>query len=246
MKSDRLTGALIVFALVIFAGAFFIPWDQITWGKFALVPADTVTVIGEAKTEQQSQIATFTAGVTAVNDDKQKAVDDVNQKVESLIQSVKDFGIPEADIKTQNLSIYQQEEPVTVGGRERTQPGQWRVSNDVSIKLRQIEKTSELTDLLSASGATNVYGPNFTVDDTAQTELDLVDQAIKNAREKAEAIAQASDKKVGEVLNVTETGAQSPVLMYAAGRDMGGGGGAPVEPGTSTVYKSLTVTFELK
>lgn len=245
MKSaDRFTGALIVFAVLLFAGAYFIPWHQINWGKVSLAPDNTVTVIGEAKTEQQTQIASFTAGVTAVNDDKQKAVDEVNQKVATLIQSVKDFGIPEADIKTQNLSIYQQEEPVTVDGRQRSAPGQWRVSNDVLIKLREVDKTSDLTDLLSESGATNVYGPNFAVDDTAQAELDLVDQAIKNAREKAAAIAQASGKTVGEVLTVTEAGAQNPMPVYMA-RDMGGGGGAPVEPGTSTVYKSLTVTFEL-
>ena len=230
--------------LLALVAVFIIPWERITWGSLRLAPSTTVTVTGEAKSEQADQIASFTAGVTAINDDKQKAVNEVNQKVESLIKSIKDFGIPDSDIKTQNLSIYQQEEPVTVGGRQRSAPGQWRVSNDVYIVVRQVDQTGAFADLLSASGATNVYGPNFTVDNTAAAEIALNDLAMKNAQAKAESIAKASGKKLGTVLSVSEAGAVNPMPMFA--RDMGGGGGMPIEPGSSTVYKSLTVTFELK
>lgn len=241
----RASHAVIIGIVLILLSVFLIPWDRVNWGTISLLPASTVTVTGEAKSQQTTQIATFTAGVTAINDDKQKAVDEVNQKVEALITSVKEFGIPVEDIKTQNLSVYQQEEPVTVGGRQRSTPGQWRVSNDVMITVRDVAKTAALADLLTASGATNVYGPNFAVDDTQKAEVELVDQAIKNAREKAVAIAAASGQEVGKVITVSESGVSSPIPLYAA-RDMGGGGGTPIEPGSQTVYKSLTVTFELK
>jgi uncharacterized protein len=231
---------------VIMAGAFFIPWRNVTWGKFALMPASTVTVTGEAQSQQKSQIATFTAGVTSVNDNKEIAVKSVNDSVSALIGSVKEFGIPEDDIKTQNLSVYQMEEPITKDGRQRTEPGQWRVSNDITIKLRNIDQTEDLVNLLNSSGATNVYGPNFAVDDTQDAEIGLLSEAIKNARQKADAIAIGSNKQVGEIINVQEGYASSPIPMYALRGDMGGGGGAPVEPGTQTISKSVTVTFELE
>lgn len=197
---------------------------------------DSVTVTGEAKSEQKTQVATFNAGVMVISDNKESAVNEVNTKMEAIIASVKNFGVEAKDIKTQNLSIYQQEQPRT---------GEWRVSNDISIKLRDVDKATDLTSLLTASGATSVYGPSFTVDDTGQAESGLVEQAIKNAREKAEIMAAASGRKVGKVVKISE-GYSAPGLYPMAERSMAGGGGAPLEPGSQTVTKSVTVVFELK
>ena len=199
-------------------------------------PTSTVTVSGEAKSEQKSQVATFNAGVMVVSDNKENAVSEVNTKMEAIVASVKEFGIDEKDVKTQNLSIYQQEQP---------RVGEWRVSTDISIKLREVDKANDLADLLTQSGATSVYGPSFTVDDTEEAEAGLVDQAIKNAREKAEAIAAASGGKLGKVMSVTEGTAGSGFYPIAE-RSMSGGGGAALEPGSQTVSKTVTVVFELE
>src|SRR3990167_5658800 len=100
MKKYRIvliTTALIVLAFLI------LPLRMIQWGTVAVRPSDTVKVTGEAKKEVGNQIAQFSAGVSAVNDDKQKAINEVNTKVTGIIASVKKFGIAEEDIKTQNL-----------------------------------------------------------------------------------------------------------------------------------------------
>lgn len=238
-------GNLVAAVIILLLAAYFVPWRNINWGRVAMMPSSTITVTGEAKSDQANQIASFTAGVSQVSDDKDQAVEAVNTTITELTQAIKDFGIDAADIKTQNLSIYQMEEPVTIDGRQRTEPGQWRVSNDITIKLHDINRASELADLLTSSGATNVYGPNFMVVDTSDTETGLTEQAMQDARTKAEAIARTSGKKVGEVINVVEGGTQSVSPLYAA-RGMGGGDGTSVEPGTSTVYQSLVVTFELR
>lgn len=230
-------------AVLILAGSFFIPWQGVKWGKFELLPSSTITVVGTAKTQQKSQIATFTAGVNVVNDNKETAINEANKKIEDIIDAVKNFGIPSDDIKTQNLSVYQQEETYYEEGRQKSRPGQWRVSNSIEIKLRNVDQASDLADLLSRSGATNVYGPNFSLDDTKEAETELIDQAMEDATKKAEAISKASGKSLGKVLSVAE--GYQPVSIYTALRAEGGGGGG-VEPGTGTVQKVLTVTFELK
>lgn len=201
---------------------------------FEFRPTSTVTVSGEAKSEQKSQVATFNAGVMVVSDNKETAVSDVNTKMEAIVTSVKDFGIEEKDIKTQNLSIYQQEQP---------RAGEWRVSTDISIKLREVDKANDLANLLTQSGATSVYGPSFAVDDTVEAEEGLIGQAIKNAKEKAEVIANASGRKLGKVKSVTE-GYSSPGLYPVMER--ASGGGASLEPGSQTVSKTVTVVFELE
>lgn len=234
-----------ILAVVILVLSYFPILKNLNWGKIEYLPAQVVTVTGEAKTQQKNQVASFTAGVSTTNDNKDTAVSEVNKKVQELIDSIKTFGISQDNIKTQNLSIYQNEEYYYDNGTQKSRPGQWRVSNSIDIKLKNTERASEFSDLLSRSGANQVYGPNFTLDDTGDAEKGLLEEAIKDAQEKAQIIALASGKTLGEVVSVSE-GSSQPVYPLFSTREMGGGGAPPVEPGTGTVYKSVTVIFELR
>lgn len=214
------------------------------WGSIAFAPKHTVTVVGEARSQKKSEIATFTAGVNAIHDDKQKAIAEVSDKGDAIIASVKEFGIKPEDIKTQNLNIYQNQETYYEEGRQKQRPGQWNVSNSIEIKLREVDRASSLADVLGKSGANNVYGPNFTLDDDPSEANSLFSDAIENAREKAETVAKSSGKKLGNVLSITEGFSSSgPVPML---RMEAGGGGGGLEPGAGTVTKSVTVVFEFK
>lgn len=245
MQQKSLGASLIMSVLVLMvligAGAFFLP----SWGRLTLDPPRTVTVVGEAKSQEKSQIAIFSAGVNAYNDDKNAAVNEVNNQVSAIIDAVKGFGIPAEDIKTQSLNIYQNQESYYEDGRQKYRPGQWNVGNTIEIKLRNVDQASALAGLLTQSGATNVWGPNFTFDDTSDAATALFDAAFENAREKAGKVAESAGKKLGTVVSVVEAGAvQQTAPMYRM--EGGGGGGAPTEPGSGIVTKSVTVTFELK
>lgn len=236
---------ILIIAVLITVGIYFIPWDRVNWGKIQLLPGKTVTVVGQAKTKEKNQVATFTAGVTAVNDNKETAINEVNKKIDTIIQSVKDFGIKPEDIKTQNLSIYQGEETYYEEGVAKSRPGQWRVNNSIDVTLRDADRASALADLLSKSGATNVYGPSFSLENIQDIETSLLEDAIKNARKKAEIIAGSSGRKLGKIISVTE-GTGAPTSFIPISLDRGGGGGASLEPGSGIVSKTATVIFELE
>lgn len=240
---EIVVGGIIVTVLAV-AAIFLIKWQNVNWGKIQLAQPETVTVVGEAKGQQKSQISKFSATVNRVNDDKQKAIDEVNENMKQVIAKIKGFGIDEKDIKTQSVSIYQNQETYYEDGRQKQRMGQWNVSNSIEITLRDVAKTSELTNLLADSGANNVWGPNFYVDETTSIEADLSKQAIDNAKEKAGKIAEASGKKLGKIVSINEGGTSSGARPLAY--EGGGGGGAPVEPGTIAVEKQITVVFELK
>ena len=222
-----------------------VPWNRVNWGKITWQPSEVVTVTGEAKSQEKNQIASYTAGVESVNDVKEEAVKEVNTKIAALIKALKEFGIKDADIKTQNMSIYQDEQSYYDNGVSKSRKGQWRVNNSVEIILREIDKANALTDLVTKSGANNVWGPNFSMDDTNKIEKSMYEAAIKDAKEKAESIAKASGRTLGKVLSVNDGVSNSVYPMYAM-KDGAGGGGAVTEPGSTTVYKNLTVVFELK
>jgi hypothetical protein len=237
---------LLFFGLLLTA-AYFFPWRNIRWGSVELAPPKLITVTGEATERQQNQIAQFTAGVSAVNDNKDRAVAEVNDAMNKLVAQIKEFGIEDKDIQTQNLSIFQGEETFYAEGQPKQRPGQWRVNNSVTITLRDITKAEALTKLLSDSGANNVYGPNFMVDTEQRPQDALLAQAIEDAKKKAEVMAAASGGALGAIISVSEgitPGFIGPV--FTARLESGGGGAGPLEQGSSLVTKTVTVTFALE
>lgn len=218
---------------------------MINWGSLTLANERTITVTGTSEQQTKNQIATFTAGVTSVKDKKEDAVSEVNTKMAEIVTSVKNFGVAAEDIKTQNSSIYQMQETYYEDGRQKSRQGQWSVSNNIEIVLRDVDKASAFSDLLAKTGASNVYGPNFMMDQTSGFEESLTAAAIENAKEKAGAVAVSSGAVLGEIVSVVE-GYNSPIYPAYALGGRGGGGGAAVEPGSSTVAKTVTVIFRLR
>ncbi len=210
-------------------------------------PERMVTVTGYAQSKEKNQIANFSAGVNSVKDNKDEAVKEVNDKISAITEAVKTFGIDPSDIQTQSMSVYQRQESYYDNGVQKSKPGQWDVNNTISITLRNVDKAAGMADLLTKSGATNVYGPNFQLDTSKKVEDSLMADAIADARIKAEAMAKASGTSLEEIISVSEgTGGNSVYPLYAKMDGMGGGGGAAVEPGSTSVSKTVTVVWSLK
>ena len=235
--------------IVLLAVLYFFPWRNITWGRVVMSPERTVTVSGYAESDVANQIAQFSAGVNSVNDSKDVAVKTVNDKINAVTEAVKNFGVAAADIQTQSINVYQEQVSYTEGGVQKTKPGQWSAGNTISITLRDLTKANGLADLLTQSGATNVYGPNFQLDNSNKAEDALMAAAVANAQVKAEEMAKASGAKLDKVVSVTEGSSGNvvyPVAMMAKSVNSALGGGAALESGTTKISKTVTVIWSLK
>jgi len=216
----------------------------IEWGSFSVAPGRTITVYGTSQEKRANEIASFTAGVNEVNADKQTAVDQVNQSVDAIINDLKEFGIAEEDIKTQNISINRIDDAYNLNNP--SQEVRWAANNSVEVTLREAGRASELAHLLARSGATNGYGPNFQLHNENRSETELLQSAIEDAKTKAEQLATNAGASLGEILTIDESMSQnSPIVPMFESRGLGGGG-TPVEPGTSTVSRTVMVVFELR
>lgn len=225
------------------------PFGRINWGRISILPAATITVTGQAQGDVANQMASFTATVSVTNANKDTATSEVNTKMASLVQSLKDFGIAEADLKTQSINVYQNVQPeiLIYPPVPRAGNDDWQASNTIEITVRDANKASEVSDILNKSGATNIYGPNLTTDPNNNNDSELLTKAVEDARKKAESIAKAGGQSLGKMVNVQESGSSYP--MYYGLKDMAVAQSAPstpIEPGTSTSYKTVTVIWELK
>jgi len=201
----------------------------------------TVTVTGTTVNAVRNQIASFSAYLNTKNPEKVKAVEETNRKAAAIVEALKNFGVDERDIKVANMSIYRDQNYVD----NKYIEGDWNVSVNVEVKLRDESRVNDLTSLLSGLDVDNFYGPNYSVDTVTMDETGLLNAALEDAKTKALSVATAANKKLGKMLFFVEDGAMSnPIYNY---RMMGGGGGgAEMLPGTTDVYKSVTVTYELK
>ena len=71
----------------------------------------------------------------------------------------------------------------------------------------------------------------------------MFDQALKNAGEKAAIVAKSSGRTLGKIISIVEGYAPAQTFYRMEG---GGGGGGGIEPGSGTVNKTVTVTYELE
>jgi uncharacterized protein len=215
------------------------------WKGIKFASDDYITVTGSYSKQEENKVARFTANVSEYNDDKDKAVASVKEKMDEVIVKVKAFGISDKDIKTQNMNVYQREQTYYEDGDQKTRKGQWSASHSLEIVLRDTSKADGLSELLTSLETSSVYGPTFFNDDLAGIKNKDVgyEKAMEDAMDKATTIAKQSKREVGRVIGVTEgNSASPPVRMFA---EMGGAGGGAM-PGSSTETTTLTVVFEVK
>lgn len=229
------------------------------WGSLEFKQASTITVTGFAKQDITNQVADFTVGMESIEASKEEALNKVNEAMNQVIEQVKNFGVDEQDIQTQTANVYQeteyiQENTLSIGttttNRGDAQKGDWIANNSVHITLRNVEQAEDLLNILNASAANYVYGPNFGLDDAQSSSDELLSVAVSNAREKAEQVAAANGQKLGKIISLTENGADNVYPLYENALSSAASGSlktasADLETGSSTTSKTVTVTFEL-
>lgn len=209
---------------------------------------NTISVIGHSETRISNQVADFSLNIEISNVDKAMAVEEVTNKANEIIQQIKDYGIPAEDIETTNINVYQREDQITQGGVIRYEKADWYATYTVTITVRDLEKSSGLTELLASVDSASMWGPSLRVDNTVVNEEKLLTEALADAHSKATALANQSGKKVGSIAHITEISSGLPVMYSYANYDraQGGGGGFPIEPGTSESSVMVSVTYYLK
>ena len=228
---------------------------SVNWGHLTIAPASTITVTGQARQDQMNQLASFNAGVEVIAPDKASATEQATTIMNQVVESVKNFGIEAKDLETTRVNVYQQDEYYGLISGSRTK-GDWVASSTLTITLRPKEgedladRSEALLALLNDSQATSVHGPNFQLDQQQINDTELLQLAVADAKEKAELIAKTTKQKIYKIVSLTEGSNNQPVpVLYdlaAKGVAQEAAISPELEPGSSEVLKTVTITFELR
>lgn len=220
----------------------------------AIAPANTLlTVSAQGKSTRTPDIAVFNAGVTTQGATAGEALSANSAAMNRVIAALKRAGVAERDIQTSNLSInpvyappvrqpdgsYQQSEQRITG---------YTANNSVSVRQRKLGDYGKVIDALVASGANQVNGPGFQLDDERAASDEARLAAMGAARARADLYAKAAGLRVVRIVSISEVNgymAPQPVMYRMASADAAPPPPPPVQAGELEVSSTVTVQFEL-
>lgn len=207
-----------------------------------------ISVSGEGIVQGAPDIATISLGVSTLRDTVAQARTDAATALTGMVDSLKANGVEEKDIQTAGLSI--QPEYDYTDGRQLLRG--FRVTNTLTAKLRDIDRTGEIVDEAVEAGgdSTNINGIQFSIDDPEELKNEAREKAVADAKARAETLAAASGVSLGSPITISET-SYSPPVYYERGLAADGASGAPVpetpiEAGELDVVVQVSVTWEIK
>jgi hypothetical protein len=208
----------------------------------ALAPAHAaerlVTVTGEATVAVAPDAAVIRIGVTSQDKTAREASEANAKQMTAVLAAIKDTGIADRDVQTSRLSLQPQYDPNKSGTARLTG---FQATNQVTVRIRDIDKLPVFLDRAIAAGANEMSGIEFVISEQSKLLDRARDDAIADARRKAELYAQAAGSKLGPVVSITEEGSATTPRPIQAMR----AGAVPIAPGEQTLRATVTVSYEL-
>lgn len=215
--------------------------------------APAVIATGTAEVFATPDRATVRLGVQEQAETADAAQKAVNERMNRILTALRKLGVPEARIRTARAELFPvYAYPQNRGGRPELTG--FRASNSVAVTLDLAGRgpaVGQVIDVSVREGANSVDGILFSLaDDTAQ-RAQALEQAAKNARQKAESIAKALGVQLGSLLAAGEAGAgrgepPRPMMRAMALEASDASQATAIEPGLVRVEATVEVRYAVQ
>jgi len=238
--------ATLVLVYLVFSGAL-MGQDQ--------YPTRTLSVSAEGKVVAKPDVAFVSFSVISEGKDTKVISDENNTRMTKVTTFLKEQGIDEKDIKTTEYilsPVYSQRAMLSSVSFTPT-IASYSLTQTVQVKIRDFSKVSGVVGQLVPMGVNRVQSVSFGIDDPEMYRAQARIEAIAKAKEKAEAMAEAADISLGDVVNVSEYAQGGSDYRVMSEKAMSSGYGVAVpaiapsfEVGSQDVVIQAQVTYELK
>ena len=195
--------------------------------------------------ESAPDTVTFSTGVENSAPTASAALRANSAQVARVINQLKSLGIADKDIQTSGINLSPEYEYIQATQRNRFKG--YRVSNQVQVKMRDIDKLGTILDQVVASGATNINGPYFSIDDDSAVKRSARAAALANGKAQAETYARAAGFAGVRLLSVSEglVGRPMPYAAKMQAMDASAEASVPVQPGQVGTSVMLNLQYEM-
>jgi len=204
-----------------------------------------LVVTGRAELSVEPDIAVVQIGVETraeTVEEARKANAEIMQRVQSRLLAL---GLDAKDLKSRGFYVY----PEWHYNREegtQTLLG-YRVTHTLQVTVGDLELLGPALDAAMQEGANEISGPTFGLKDTAALEAEALQEAVRRARAKAEAIAAASGVFLKGIREIRESVAApyTPAARSAYAAVDALEAATAISPGEVSVTATVTISYEI-
>jgi len=206
-----------------------------------------ISVNGVGRVYVAPDIAYINVGVRSQADTVSEALEQNKTQAQAIKETLVSAGIEEKDIQTSSFNVY----PQTEYDYQGTITGTFFVvENNVFVTVRELNSLGEVLDAVAKSGANNIYGISFDLQDKTSAQSQARALAVESARSQAQELAELAGVELGEILSIS-TSYSYPMPYYGYGMGVGGGGAAvesavPIAAGQMQISADVTIIFEIQ
>ena len=207
-----------------------------------------IWVSGTGEVTSIPDMAVVSLGVEVEEDTVQAAMDKAAAAMDSVVAVLRANGVAEKDIQTQWFNIY----PVRNWTEwEGTIVG-YQVSNTVSVKVRDVDAAGRIIDAVAKAGGDliRINGVSFTMDDPSKYYAEARAEAVGDAKEKAQQLADLAGVQLGAPFYISEGGGYTPTPIYMdyAMRSYEGSSVpmTPINPGETEIILTVQMAFTIQ
>ena len=209
-------------------------------------PGPQVTVSSDHGVKVVPDLAEISFGVQTIKTTAKEAQSENAKEVNKVLDTLKKKKVEEKDIRTTGYDLYPRYDN---NGEEIIG---YTMTTNLVVSNRPVDTVGELVGACVEAGANQMYGITYTCSGYNEAYAEALGNATKAAKVKAEAIAKAAGKELGEIIEIRE-GYQNASLrssyqsigamaeMEEAAMDT-----VSVMPGEVDVQATVTVTYAMK
>lgn len=209
-----------------------------------------INLVGIGEVSARPDMAMVSTGVVSEAKSAREALSANTAAMTGIVDWLKANGIEDRDIQTSGFSVQPRyTNPQVQSNGERPPPRivGYTVSNQVTIRVRDIANLGGILDHVVTEGSNRINGVSFTFSEPEKL-LDLARaNAMADAIRKANIYTDAAGIGIGRITNISESGGYRPQPQYRRARAEMSMADAPVpmEAGEQTTSVQISVTWEL-
>lgn len=169
----------------------------------------TIEVSGLGVVASKPDLALAGLGVRTLAKSVQEAVAENNVVAQAVLAALERAGVEPHRIETSSYSVtaernYRRDKPDTV-------VGYW-ASNMVTVGIVDLDRVGAVLQAAIDAGANNISNLRFTLEDPEPVKRQARANAVKDARTRAQTLAEAAEVKLGNVVSIRDLSARKPVF----------------------------------
>lgn len=216
-------------------------------GAAPALAEEHIRVTGEGRVSAAPDMATVTLGVISEGTTAGEAMGANGQAMRKVMEALTGAGLETRDVQTSGLTL----NPVYADPPQGSAPDAgprirgFQAQNMVTLRVRALDNLGAVLDAAVNSGANNLYGVSFGLQNPEARLDEARKAAVADARRKAELYAAAAGVTLGAVESIDEQGSGGGMPMPQMRASFAKEADTPVAGGEVDLNANVEVVYDI-